>query len=138
MSEVATQVIFSIIVPALVSVATGVFLFERKFKFKELHLERADVIKKLWGMINLCEEGMQEYLMIKTQGLIKKQAERQSEMKNFFYQNSIYFDGSIIEKFDEIFYHLQGGFRGDGNEFYPKLQRLKGDLRQEFQKILGA
>ncbi|HEY4479280.1 MAG TPA: hypothetical protein VI981_02910 [Candidatus Paceibacterota bacterium] len=141
-----SDIIISILIPAAVSFVVSILIFEHKVRFKELHIERAKVIRELWSRINDTYEKLiedkQEDNLKKIEG--KRHLPIDSwteirEMKTYFNKNSIYFNDEIAKEFNKVFYKFQGNStRVDITDLRNNLEALKKPLEKEFRKLLGV
>jgi hypothetical protein len=128
-----------IIIPALVSLLTSIIFYQYKIRFKQLHLERIRILKKLWEKINFCYEELIEYLANHDKTLLTRLAGDLLDLRTFFRNNSIYFDKDISDKFNTLFYDFQGTIaETQVNKMADTLKRMKEPLEQEFRTMLGV
>lgn len=142
------NIIFSIVIPATVSFIVSVITFKYKIRFKELHIERAKVIKTLWSKINNVSETLiedkQEENLQKSEGkryLPLTSLNEIQKMKTYFNENSIYFNNRIVNEFNSILNKFQkNSSQTDINivDLRNNLEILKKPLEKEFRKLLGV
>lgn len=140
------DVITSFLIPAIVSFVVSILIFKHKVRFKELHVERAKVIRELWSIINdayekLIEDKQEENLK-KSEGMRHLPMEswtKLRELKIYFNKNSIYFNDDIVREFNRIFCKFQeSSIQVDIADLRNNLEALKKPLEREFRKLLGV